>query len=495
MATHAVLQKVLITLLTVLVAILTTPVVNAEVPRTINYQGLLTDQDTGEPITGTVGIMFRFYRLETDNVGDSLWGELHLNVSVTEGLFHVILGSTYQIPNSVFSEPECFLGIQVGSDPEILPRIEMTSVVYAFMSTRSDTATYALAAPATSDGDWTVSGGNVFRESGNVGIGTSDPSDDLHIEGDQVRIRFNGDSENNLLIVAPYSLSHGGRIQCANDGGGSLKGLELRADPVVLMGGPVGIGTSEPGGWARLHVQELSSSNCAFFEGVMRGVMARAYGPASGSFGVQASSTNPGNIDNYGVSGRADSSTNNYGVYGSCSNSSADYGVYSYGNFHATGSSTKGGGGFKIDHPQNPENNFLSHSDVSSPDMKNVYDGMVTIDDNGEAVVELPPYFESLNESFRYQLTCIGDYSPVYIAEKISGNRFTIAGGKPSMEVSWQVTGIRKDAFAKTVSVGVAEMKESDKQGLYMHPEAFGFGMEKSLNKKNHELMEDFENH
>ena len=52
--------------------------------------------------------------------------------------------------------------------------------------------------------------------------------------------------------------------------------------------------------------------------------------------------------------------------------------------------------------------------------MKNTYDGVVRLADGGEAVVTLADWFESLNKDFRYQLTCIGGFAPVYIAEKIA---------------------------------------------------------------------------
>ena len=56
-----------------------------------------------------------------------------------------------------------------------------------------------------------------------------------------------------------------------------------------------------------------------------------------------------------------------------------------FGDVSITGSISKGGEGFKIDHPLEPENKYLSHSFVESPDMKNVYDGNVELGDKGQA--------------------------------------------------------------------------------------------------------------
>ena len=112
------------------------------------------------------------------------------------------------------------------------------------------------------------------------------------------------------------------------------------------------------------------------------------------------------------------------------------------GSVFVSGGLFKGGGGFLIDHPLDPANKYLHHSFVESPDRKNVYDGIAVLDGQGEAVVELPAWFSVLNRDFRYQLTCLGGYAPVFVAEEIEGNRFCIGGGSPGLKVSWLVTSI-----------------------------------------------------
>ena len=129
------------------------------------------------------------------------------------------------------------------------------------------------------------------------------------------------------------------------------------------------------------------------------------------------------------------------------------------GNLTVTGTVSKGGGSFRIDHPLDPEHKYLYHSFVESPDMMNIYNGVVTLSRRGDAVVALPEWFEALNRDFRYQLTCIGGFAPVYVASEVSGNQFKIGGGKPGMKISWQVTGIRKDAFANEHRIPVEESK------------------------------------
>jgi hypothetical protein len=151
------------------------------------------------------------------------------------------------------------------------------------------------------------------------------------------------------------------------------------------------------------------------------------------------------------------------------------------GNLNVKGKLTKGSGSFKIDHPLDPANKYLSHSFVESPDMMNVYNGNITTDRHGLATVTLPDYFEALNGDFRYQLTVIGQFAQAIVAKKIASNRFVIRTSKPGVEVSWQVTGIRHDAYANQYRIPVEEDKAVGEQGYYLHPEVFGQPESKSI--------------
>jgi hypothetical protein len=113
--------------------------------------------------------------------------------------------------------------------------------------------------------------------------------------------------------------------------------------------------------------------------------------------------------------------------------------------------------------------------------MKNIYDGNVTTDESGDAVVTLPDYFEALNRDFRYQLTVVGTFAQAIVAEKIRGNRFWIKTNAPNVEVSWQVTGIRQDAYANRNRIIVEEDKAERERGYYLHPEAFNQPEERSV--------------
>ena len=144
------------------------------------------------------------------------------------------------------------------------------------------------------------------------------------------------------------------------------------------------------------------------------------------------------------------------------------------GNVSITGSLSKGGGGFLIDHPLDPENRYLQHSFVKSPDMLNVYNGNVTTDRHGEASVRLPDYFEALNHDFRYQLTAIGQFAQAIVDKELMDNQFTIKTDRPHVKVSWQVTGVRRDNWAAANRIGVEPEKAPGHRGRYLHPEVWG---------------------
>jgi hypothetical protein len=129
------------------------------------------------------------------------------------------------------------------------------------------------------------------------------------------------------------------------------------------------------------------------------------------------------------------------------------------GNVSVGGRVVKSSSTFRIDHPLDPSHKYLVHAAVESPDMKNVYDGVVTLDAKGEAEVRMPDYLEALNRDFRYQLTCVGDYAPVYVSREMQENSFRISSGKSGLEVSWMVTGIRHDLYAETHRIATEETR------------------------------------
>jgi hypothetical protein len=226
---------------------------------------------------------------------------------------------------------------------------------------------------------------------------------------------------------------------------------------------------------AGVYGQSQSSSGVCGIAGHGSGVLDSR---SSGQIGVYGAGAT-GVYGTGGIGGLFEGGGSSPGVYAH----SADGAAGSFwGDVQVSGTLTKSGGGFKIDHPLDPANRYLYHSFVESSEMKNVYDGVVTLDSTGQIEVELPAWFEAVNRDFRYQLTPIGAPAPgLHIARKVSDGRFAIAGGQPGLEVSWQVTGVRKDAWAQANPLQAEKEKPLNEQGFYIQPELHGEPQEKGM--------------
>ena len=163
--------------------VLFTSLALADIPKLINYQGMLTN-DSGEPLTGMYDITFKIYNASSG--GDKRWEETQTDVAVTDGLFNVILGGTKVGGIDLDFSEEYWLDITVGAEhmPE---RLRFTSVGYAYRSQKADTADYALSSPSgpgdytwtfriTDGGDTTISsnGGWGICRHGNTLYGNAD---------------------------------------------------------------------------------------------------------------------------------------------------------------------------------------------------------------------------------------------------------------------------------------------------------------------------------
>jgi trimeric autotransporter adhesin len=145
------------------------------------------------------------------------------------------------------------------------------------------------------------------------------------------------------------------------------------------------------------------------------------------------------------------------------------------GDLNVTGTITGASKDFKIDHPLDPTNKYLYHGSVESSEMMNIYSGNAVLDSDGKGVVSLPEWFEAVNEDFRYQLTAVGAAAPnLHVASEVANHQFSIEGGVAGMKVSWQVTAVRHDAYAKVHPLVVEVKKSAKDRGHYLHPEAYG---------------------
>jgi hypothetical protein len=235
---------------------------------------------------------------------------------------------------------------------------------------------------------------------------------------------------------------------------GSGIGVEGRAPDGI---GVLGVHTSATG--LQAGVQGTTNSNADMANGV-RGI---ANGNSASSTGVYGTSAYGIGVVGFGPTA---------GLLGYSPNGLA--GLF-LGNVHVQGTLSKSAGSFRIDHPLDPTHMYLQHSFVESPDMKNVYDGVVTTDRRGLATVKLPRYFQALNRTFRYQLTIVGrSFARAIVWKEIAANRFTIKTDRPRVKVSWQVTGIRKDPYANAHRIQPELRKPANEQGTYLAPELYG---------------------
>lgn len=480
----------------------------------ITYQGRLND--AGVPANGTYDILFDLFTDATPGGPDVIiTTELVTNVSVVDGLF------TVEIPFNplAFNGDDRFLQIAcrpagAGSFTTLLPRQLLTDVPQAVHADIAETITL----PAELTGFTTVPSQSLLRvENTNLTSGTAIRAQSAEIgiiaiagntsgapavgltpvaiSGIGEMMGVAGTSATGTGIRGSSATGYGGRFNVTDTGSAiyasassfatdAYAGLfqtfnSSNAYPTIFA-----TSLSTQAGVFAIH-GEIASTSPGAFSAAIRG---ENNGTAGNGIGIWGSHTGSG----WGVYGTA--SDGGRGVYG-LANGSGGAGVYGRGatgaragffegNVNITGSLSKGSGTFKIDHPIDPANMYLSHSFVESPDMKNIYDGVATLDDTGTATVTMPSYFDALNTEFRYQLTCIGGYAPVYIASEISDRQFSIAGGSPGLKVSWQITGIRQDPFALANPVRVEEEKSSDEKGLYLHPGLYGQPQEKAIGNR-----------
>lgn len=272
-------------------------------------------------------------------------------------------------------------------------------------------------------------------------------------------------------------------------------GTGVRAEATATTGGNVGVHAIARGNTGTAVFADANSTS-----GSTTGVHALASSPdgigvqaIGGQYGVDAGGDTAGVRGSSASVGVRGQSTTGVGVEGAGPIGVRSQGTLDVvgnalisGNLTVMGTVTKGGGSFKIDHPLDPESKFLYHSFVESPDMMNIYNGNVVTDAGGYATVELPEWFEALNRDFRYQLTVIDDENSdsfvlAKVVDRVRDNRFTIRTSEPRVEVSWQVTGIRQDAWANANRIPVEAPKAGAERGRYLYPEAWGLPKESGV--------------
>ena len=427
------------------------------------YQGQL--RRSGAAFNGLCN--FHFSLWDAASAGTQQGSTLPINgVNVTNGLFTVVLdfgdqfrGGSRWLATSVQCSGD-------GGFTPLDPRQPITAAPYAL----------SLRPGATIEGG--TSGGTVLRLSNPQGVGLSGSGHELGVEGIGTWGVYGLTREpGGIGVYGLATTSNGAGIYGSNSAGGTAiwgvsfgggpgiygqnatGGLAGRFDGPVDIAGPLTVNAS---GVAGVFGNTINASGS--------GVHGAANGAnAAGVFGVNSAGP--------GIWGR--STGNGSAVYGE--NTGAGFAGRFIGPVHVQGNLSKSTGTFRIDHPLDPANKFLSHSFVESPDMMNIYNGNVVTDARGSATIIMPAYFEALNREFRYQLTVLGQFAQAIVSRKISGNSFEIRTDQPGVEVSWQVTGIRQDAYAKEHPIVVEELKPAEQKGRYLYPAGFGAGEEQRI--------------
>lgn len=490
----------------------------ASVPPTMSYQGSLRDLGGAVPPDGPYAFVFRLYNVPSG--GAALWQESQ-TLPVTGGLFHAILGAV--TPLNLPFDAQYWLETTVGGDI-LSPRVVLTASPYAQRAAIADavaggggggiggsgTAGYL----SKFTGATTIGNSLVFDSGSRVGIGTTTPSARMCVEQ-------NGTYDDLLSLrsdaLAQFSLhtteADGGSALYFRHGGGDgnvtsylledqsgLRIIRQAAAGGIVLGSPSADGYFGGAVTAVYSGYEIGDVPAIHGESVPAdywGIGGRFEGGFIGGLGQV---TPTGSADYYGLVGRAEGGmgidigvygtalgeATNYGVYGTAYGGNANYAGFFSGDAHVTGNLTVAGTkSFRIDHPLDPANRYLNHFCVESAEVLNTYSGNVVLDAGGEATVELPGWFGAINRDPRYQLTCVGGYAQVYIAEEISGRGFRIAGGTPGLKVSWEVTAVRNDPAVLRNQMPVEQEKPAAERGRYLHPELYGAAATEGIGAPN----------
>jgi len=378
----------------------------------------------------------------------------------------------------------------------------------------------------------------IAQKDGFIGIGTSSPTQALEVLGSStsgsgiqsVAVNKSTKTASYAVVAAESSGSGGVTAELVTDGLGTAvlktpggyigtytnQPFGFITDNTermrILTSGVAAIGTTTPSGDYQLEVNTVQPFETTIRNAVLgTGLSAANTSGEAGGLGVEgdggagdpSSAANggagvvgiggvAGNASVGGADGAGGSFTGaSFTVFGDGVDGIAGSGYAGNftGNLNVSGAITAGTKDFKLDHPLDPANKYLFHASVESSEMMDIYSGNVTTDGEGRATVPLPAWFEALNTDFRYQLTVIGQFAQAIVEKEIAGHQFSIRSSAPNVKVSWQVTAVRHDAFAKANPLVVEQEKEPRLKGYYIHPELYGAAPERQIEWARHPQM------
>jgi hypothetical protein len=432
----------------------------AQAPQMFNYQGVVRNA-SGVPFA-THAISLRLSVHNGVAAGPIAYQETQSTTTNAFGLFNVAVGGgvpTIGIFDTLnWSTGGKFLQVEIdttgGSAFANLGTSQLLSVPYALNAfSANGTPGYLVKFNSINSG----ANSALYQNGTRVGIGTTTPTGDLTVaSADSIAVlastTYSASAAKNGVLRAEYN----GTLDTDNI---AILGTTLTAG----TGSRNGYGVEGAGAAAGVFGFGASSNTAAGNQSV--GVLAQSYNDEATAGVLALSSSYSGTTSAY-----------NYGIYAETDGSGLvdNYAGYFLGDVYVSGTLSKAAGTFKIDHPLDPDNKYLVHSFVESPDMMNIYNGNVVTNASGEAIVKLPDYFEALNQDFRYQLTVIGTFAQAIVAKEVDHNQFTIKTSAPNVKVSWQVTGIRHDAYANAHRVVPEVEKQAAYKGKYLNPVELG---------------------
>lgn len=439
--------------------------VSAQPPKYFNYQGIARDS-TGNPVIDTISLRISIHSGTT--TGTVVYKETFQPVTNEFGSFSinigsgtVVLGNFSTIPWSRYSFfQEVEMDITGGTNYVSMGTMQYLSVPYALAADSAKVADIAVGGKAPFIIQNNVPG-NSINNVAIAGIVTNGPNSAPAVY-----------AKNNGLGSALYAESGNGVYVVLDSTGLETNGKSLFSGPVDMnanlnVSAPVNVSSNVViNGNLNVNGSSASLSNMSTGNASIASLTVTGSSILNGSTNMNGNAYIAGQLSVNSISSVFGMAVNG-GTNINSNNSNIN------GNLNVSGTLSKASGSFKIDHPLDPENKYLYHSFVESPDMKNIYDGTVITDKNGKATISLPAYFGALNKDFRYQLTCVGVFAQAIVFKKIHNNQFLIKTSKPNVEVSWQVTGIRNDSYAKKHRIVPEVEKEENAKGKLLYPDSY----------------------